>query len=75
MTNIDIFLVEKEIVESLLNKETAKCLSWCNENKSKLKKINVNFFRLLINLKEKLKFFLDSRVIWSFLFDNKNSLN
>lgn len=41
MTNIDIFLIEKEIVESLMNKETAKCLSWCNENKSKLKKINV----------------------------------
>jgi macrophage erythroblast attacher len=41
MTNIDIFLVEKEIVESLMNKETAKCLAWCNENKSKLKKINV----------------------------------
>jgi macrophage erythroblast attacher len=42
MTNIDIFLVEKEIVDSLLNKETTKCLAWCNENKSKLKKINSN---------------------------------
>ena len=42
MTNIEIFLVEKEIIESLKNKETSKCLSWCNENKSKLKKINVN---------------------------------
>jgi hypothetical protein len=59
MTNIDIFLVEKEIVESLLNKETAKCLAWCNENKSKLKKINVenlknfvclNFFNFLLSL-------------------------
>ena len=43
MTNIDIFLVEKEIVESLQNNETAKCLAWCNDNKSKLKKINVSF--------------------------------
>jgi len=42
MTNIEIFLVEKEIVESLRNKETSKCLAWCNENKSKLKKINSN---------------------------------
>lgn len=42
MTNIGMFLVEKEIVESLRNKETAKCFSWCNENKSKLKKINSN---------------------------------
>ena len=41
MTNIDIFLVEKEIVESLRSKETQKCFAWCNENKSKLKKINV----------------------------------
>ena len=44
MTNIDIFLVEKEIVDSLKNKETSKCFAWCNENKSKLKKINVSEF-------------------------------
>lgn len=42
MTNIDVFLIEKEIVESLRNKETSKCFAWCNENKSKLKKINVS---------------------------------
>lgn len=42
MTNIDIFMNEKEIIESLKNKDTSKCLSWCNENKSKLKKINSN---------------------------------
>ena len=42
MTNIDVFLSEKEICESLLNKETQKCLNWCNDNKSKLKKINSN---------------------------------
>ena len=51
MTNIDIFLVEKEIVESLLNKETAKCLAWCNENKSKLKKINVDNLKNFMYLK------------------------
>lgn len=42
MTNVDIFLNEKDIIESLKNKDTAKCLAWCNENKSKLKKINVS---------------------------------
>lgn len=42
MTNMDIFLVEKGIIESLKNHETSKCLAWCNENKSKLKKINSN---------------------------------
>jgi macrophage erythroblast attacher len=38
---MDIFRSEKEIVDSLHNKDTSKCLAWCNENKSKLKKINV----------------------------------
>ncbi|RNA19435.1 Macrophage erythroblast attacher [Brachionus plicatilis] len=42
MTNIDVFMVEKEICESLMNKETQRCLSWCSDNKSKLKKINSN---------------------------------
>lgn len=42
MTNIEVFMVEKEICESLINKETQRCLNWCNENKSKLKKINSN---------------------------------
>jgi macrophage erythroblast attacher len=41
MTNIDIYLLEKEISDSLHNKDTTKCLAWCNDNKSKLKKINV----------------------------------
>ncbi|CAF0718644.1 unnamed protein product [Brachionus calyciflorus] len=42
MTNLDIFLNEKEICDSLESHETQKCLNWCNENKSKLKKINSN---------------------------------
>lgn len=42
MTNVDIFINEKDIIESLKNKDTSKCLAWCNENKSKLKKINVS---------------------------------
>lgn len=47
MTNIDIFMIEKGIVESLSNHETSKCLAWCNENKSKLKKINVTYTYIL----------------------------
>jgi macrophage erythroblast attacher len=42
MTNIDVFLTEKDIVNSLKNKDSSKCLTWCNDNKSKLKKINVS---------------------------------
>ena len=39
LTNIDIFLVCKEIEETLKRHETSRCLSWCHDNKSKLRKI------------------------------------
>ena len=39
MTNMEVFFCEKDICESLMNKETHKCLNWCNENKSKLKNL------------------------------------
>ena len=41
---MEVFVNEKEIVESLNNKDPSKCLAWCQENKSKLKKINVRAF-------------------------------
>lgn len=40
LTNIDIFLVFRDIEESLKRHETAPCLAWCHENKSKLRKLN-----------------------------------
>ena len=42
LTNIDLFLVSKEIEESLERRETAKCLTWCHDNKSKLRKMKSN---------------------------------
>ncbi|CAH1783401.1 unnamed protein product [Owenia fusiformis] len=39
LTNIDLFLVSKEVEESLEQQETAKCLSWCHDNRSKLRKM------------------------------------
>ncbi|XP_013383305.1 macrophage erythroblast attacher [Lingula anatina] len=39
LTNIELFLVSKEVEESLEKKETAKCLTWCHDNKSKLRKM------------------------------------
>lgn len=39
LTNIDLFMMSKAIEESLINHETGPCLSWCYENKSKLRKI------------------------------------
>ncbi|XP_071827781.1 E3 ubiquitin-protein transferase MAEA-like [Apostichopus japonicus] len=39
LTNISLFLVSKEVEESLQRGETVACLCWCNSNKSKLKKI------------------------------------
>ncbi|XP_072026731.1 E3 ubiquitin-protein transferase MAEA-like [Amphiura filiformis] len=39
LTNIELFLVAKEVEESLLRRETSSCLAWCHDNKSKLRKI------------------------------------
>ncbi|KAL1497840.1 hypothetical protein ABEB36_008728 [Hypothenemus hampei] len=38
-TNIDIFLNFREVEKSLANHETQKCLLWCHDNKSKLRKL------------------------------------
>lgn len=39
LTNIDIFLVSREVEKSLMNRQTSKCLSWCHDNRSKLRKV------------------------------------
>ncbi|XP_030764152.1 E3 ubiquitin-protein transferase MAEA isoform X1 [Sitophilus oryzae] len=38
-TNIDIFLNSREVEKSLASHETQKCLAWCHDNKSKLRKL------------------------------------
>ena len=35
LTNVELFLVSKEVEESLLRKETGRCLAWCHENRSR----------------------------------------
>uniref|UniRef100_A0A182SIE8 E3 ubiquitin-protein transferase MAEA n=1 Tax=Anopheles maculatus TaxID=74869 RepID=A0A182SIE8_9DIPT len=40
LTNLDIFQVTREVERDLVNRCTLKCIAWCNDNKSKLKKIN-----------------------------------
>ncbi|KAL7647480.1 UNVERIFIED_CONTAM: hypothetical protein RMT77_001076 [Armadillidium vulgare] len=40
LTNLDIFLVANDVEISLKNKDTTKCLAWCHDNKSKLRKLN-----------------------------------
>lgn len=39
LTNIDIFLVCRDIEDSLAKHETSRCLSWCHDNRSKLRKV------------------------------------
>ncbi|KAK6622260.1 hypothetical protein RUM44_002067 [Polyplax serrata] len=39
LTNIDVFLVSREVENSLAEHETSKCLAWCHDNKSKLRKL------------------------------------
>ncbi len=49
LTNIDIFQTSREVERDLANFSITKCLSWCNDNKSKLRKINSNIeFRLRV---------------------------
>lgn len=40
LTNLDTFQTTREVEEDLANHRTAKCIAWCIDNKSKLRKIN-----------------------------------
>jgi len=42
MTNIEVFLAAKQVEESLQAGDISKCLAWCHENKSKLRKLRSN---------------------------------
>ncbi|KDR16975.1 macrophage erythroblast attacher [Zootermopsis nevadensis] len=39
LTNIDVFLISREVEQSLAQHETSKCLEWCYDNRSKLRKL------------------------------------
>lgn len=39
LTNIDLFMISRDVEKALADKDTSKCLSWCYENKSKLRKM------------------------------------
>lgn len=36
---LEVFLVSREVEQSLAARETTKCLSWCHDNRSKLRKL------------------------------------
>lgn len=40
LTNLDIFQTSREVEVDLASHKTAKCTVWCNDNKTKLRKIN-----------------------------------
>lgn len=42
LTNLDIFHTSREVEEDLMNFKTTKCILWCMDNKSKLRRINSN---------------------------------
>lgn len=44
LVNIEMFLTAKEVEESLERQETATCLAWCHDNKSRLRKMKVRLF-------------------------------
>ncbi|XP_072574667.1 E3 ubiquitin-protein transferase MAEA isoform X3 [Paramormyrops kingsleyae] len=41
LVNIEMFLTAKEVEESLERQETATCLAWCHDNKSRLRKMKL----------------------------------
>ena len=42
LTNINLFLVAKDVEDALSRKDVQKCLNWCHDNKSKLRKMRSN---------------------------------
>lgn len=48
LVNIEMFLTAKEVEESLERQETATCLAWCHDNKSRLRKMKVVPFQQFI---------------------------
>lgn len=42
LTNLEIFETAYEVEQSLWHHDVSKCLAWCHENKSKLKKLSSN---------------------------------
>ncbi|KAK7508633.1 hypothetical protein BaRGS_00000199 [Batillaria attramentaria] len=42
LTNVELFMTSREVEESLKRRETGPCLSWCYDNKSKLRKFKSN---------------------------------
>lgn len=42
LTNLEIFQTSREVEEDLKQRQTAKCIAWCLDNKSKLRKISSN---------------------------------
>ncbi|CAG5120161.1 unnamed protein product [Candidula unifasciata] len=39
LTNIDLFMTSKEIEDALAKSDTKPCISWCTDNRSKLRKM------------------------------------
>jgi macrophage erythroblast attacher len=39
LTNIEVFLTAREVEQSLQRADISKCLAWCHDNKSKLRKM------------------------------------
>jgi len=42
LTNLEVFMVSREVETSLQQKNTSRCLTWCHDNKSKLRKMHSN---------------------------------
>lgn len=72
LVNIEMFLTAKEVEESLERQETATCLAWCHDNKSRLRKMKVRM-SCDIQISEPLIAFHVTLSCWEWYRENDSS--
>jgi len=48
LVDVELFLVAQKVETGLRSHDTQPCLSWCHENRSKLKKLKVNQLTIML---------------------------
>lgn len=48
LVDIDVFVSGHKVIESLQQGNSAEALKWCQENKARLKKIEVRYITLIV---------------------------
>lgn len=71
LVDIDIFLNSKKVEESLQNHDCKEALKWCNDNRSKLKKIN-STLEFELHLQECIELIREQKFVDAIQYARKN---